>query len=51
MALSDLILVMNAGRVEQQGSPFDVFTRPINRFVAQFIGGHNVIKSKAEMFR
>ena len=46
MALSDLILVMNAGRVEQQGSPFDVFTRPINRFVAQFIGGHNVINIK-----
>ena len=38
MALSDLVLVMNAGKVEQQGTPYDVFTRPINRFVAQFIG-------------
>ena len=44
MALSDLVLVMNAGKVEQQGTPYDVFTRPINRFVAQFIGGHNVIE-------
>jgi len=44
MALSDLVLVMNAGKVEQQGTPYALFTKPKNRFVAQFIGGHNVIE-------
>lgn len=43
MALADLVLVMNAGKVEQQGTPYQLFTKPKNRFVAQFIGGHNVI--------
>ena len=44
MALADLVLVMNAGKVEQQGTPHQLFTKPKNRFVAQFIGGHNVIE-------
>ena len=44
MALADLVLVMNAGKVEQKGTPYQLFTKPKNRFVAQFIGGHNVIE-------
>lgn len=44
MALSDLVLVMNAGKVEQQGTPYELFTKPKNSFVAKFIGGHNVIE-------
>jgi putative spermidine/putrescine transport system ATP-binding protein len=43
MALADLIVVMNAGRIEQAGSPRDVFNAPSTAFVAQFIGAHNVI--------
>jgi putative spermidine/putrescine transport system ATP-binding protein len=43
MALADLIVVMNAGRIEQAGAPRDVFNAPKTAFVAQFIGGHNVI--------
>jgi putative spermidine/putrescine transport system ATP-binding protein len=43
MALADLIVVMNAGRIEQTGAPRDVFNAPKTAFVAQFIGGHNVI--------
>ena len=43
MALADLIVVMNAGRIEQAGVPRDVFNAPKTAFVAQFIGGHNVI--------
>jgi putative spermidine/putrescine transport system ATP-binding protein len=43
MALADLIVVMNAGRIEQAGTPRDVFNAPKTAFVAQFIGGHNVI--------
>ena len=46
MALADVILVMNDGRVEQQGSPIELFTKPRNTFVARFIGGHNVIESE-----
>jgi iron(III) transport system ATP-binding protein len=38
MALSDLVVVMNAGRVEQAGSPEDIYQRPGSRFVADFIG-------------
>jgi putative spermidine/putrescine transport system ATP-binding protein len=44
MALADVILVMNDGKVEQQGSPIELFTKPRNAFVARFIGGHNVIE-------
>jgi putative spermidine/putrescine transport system ATP-binding protein len=43
MALADLIVVMNAGRIEQSGTPRDVFNAPRTAFVAQFMGGHNVI--------
>ncbi len=43
MALADLIVIMNNGRIEQSGSPREVFNRPKTEFVARFIGGHNVI--------
>ena len=46
MALADVILVMNDGKVEQQGSPIELFTKPRNTFVARFIGGHNVIEDE-----
>jgi putative spermidine/putrescine transport system ATP-binding protein len=46
MALADLIVVMNAGRIEQAGTPRDVFNAPKTAFVAQFIGGHNVISTE-----
>jgi putative spermidine/putrescine transport system ATP-binding protein len=46
MALADLIVVMNNGKIEQRGSPHDVFTRPATEFVARFIGGHNVVPSE-----
>src|SRR5262249_21342568 len=43
MALADLIVVMNAGKIEQAGTPREVFNRPASAFVARFIGGHNVL--------
>ena len=46
MALADVILVMNDGKVEQQGSPIELFTKPRNTFVARFIVGHNVIEGE-----
>jgi putative spermidine/putrescine transport system ATP-binding protein len=43
MALADLIVVMNDGRIEQAGSPREVFNAPKTAFVARFIGGHNIL--------
>src|SRR5262249_10844073 len=43
MALADLIVVMNDGRIEQKGTPHEIFTRPATEFVARFIGGHNIL--------
>ncbi|MFD1625230.1 ABC transporter ATP-binding protein [Azospirillum griseum] len=45
MALADLVVVMNQGRIEQAGPPRELFNRPHTAFVARFIGGHNVIRS------
>jgi len=47
MALADLVVVMNAARIEQQGTPHEVFNAPRTEFVARFIGGHNVIPAAA----
>jgi len=38
MTMADKIVVLNAGRVEQVGSPMDLYHRPVSRFVAEFIG-------------
>ena len=43
MALADMIVVMNNGIIEQAGSPYEVFNNPKNKFIATFVGGHNVI--------
>ena len=38
MTTADLIAVMNAGRIEQLGSPEEIYERPRSEFVARFIG-------------
>ncbi|MBU4529561.1 MAG: ABC transporter ATP-binding protein [Hoeflea sp.] len=43
LSLADRIIVMNKGRIEQVGSAQEVFDRPKTQFVAQFMGGHNVM--------
>ena len=43
--MADRIVVMNAGRIEQIGTPEDVYERPNSEFVARFIGGSNVINA------
>ena len=43
MALADLVVVMNHGKIEQAASAREVFNRPATAFVARFIGGHNVL--------
>ena len=50
MALADLILVMNDGIVEQCGTPMEIFNKPSNAFVANFIGGHNVLAIGSKLF-
>ena len=47
LTTADLIAVMNAGKIEQAGSPEDIYDRPRSEFVARFIGSSNVIKGKA----
>jgi putative spermidine/putrescine transport system ATP-binding protein len=48
LALADLVIVMNAGRIEQAASARTVFDRPGTAFVARFIGGHNVFACTVE---
>ena len=43
MTMADRIVVMNGGRIEQIGTPEEVYERPISAFVARFIGGGNVL--------
>ncbi len=51
LALSDVIMVMNQGRVEQVGSPFDLYRRPATRFVADFIGEANLLSGRYDRGR
>jgi len=44
LALSDYIFVMKDGKIQQFGSPIDVYDEPVNRFVADFIGESNIVK-------
>ncbi|MFC4712595.1 ABC transporter ATP-binding protein [Planococcus dechangensis] len=44
LAMSDEIMVMNAGEIQQTGTPMDIYDEPINRFVADFIGESNIVE-------
>src|SRR5437899_10378176 len=46
MTTADLIAVMNAGRIEQAGSPEEIYDRPRSEFVARFIGSSNIVKGR-----
>ncbi len=43
LAMSDKIVVMNKGRIEQEGSPEEVYARPRSEFVARFLGNSNLL--------
>src|ERR1700704_2589437 len=47
MTTADVIAVMNAGKIEQAGSPEEIYDRPRSEFVARFIGSSNVVKGQA----
>ncbi|MEE3718869.1 TOBE-like domain-containing protein [Tumidithrix elongata RA019] len=51
MEVSDKIVVMNKGRIEQIGSPAEVYDRPATPFVMSFIGPVNVLPSDARLFQ
>ena len=46
MTTADRIVVMNQGRIEQAGSPEEIYQRPNSEFVARFIGGTNILKGR-----
>lgn len=48
MALSDRIVIMNKGRIEQIGTPTQIYQYPQNRFVADFIGRVNLLEGLVE---
>ena len=48
MAISDNIIIMSRGHMEQMGSPRDVYYKPASKFVADFIGEANFIPVKLE---
>ena len=47
MTTADLIAVMNGGRIDQLGTPEDIYDRAQSEFVARFIGAANIIKGRA----
>lgn len=45
LSMSDTVVVMNKGRIQQIGTPEDIYNEPKNRFVADFIGESNIIEA------
>lgn len=43
LSMSDKVIVMNEGKIQQIGTPLDVYNEPVNAFVADFIGESNII--------
>jgi putative spermidine/putrescine transport system ATP-binding protein len=46
LSMSDRIVVMNEGRIEQIGSPFEIYNYPRTRFVASFVGTLNILRGR-----
>ncbi|HET7716567.1 MAG TPA: ABC transporter ATP-binding protein [Bauldia sp.] len=46
LSMSDRIVVMSEGRMEQVGTPFDIYNYPATRFVASFVGTLNIMDAK-----
>jgi iron(III) transport system ATP-binding protein/spermidine/putrescine transport system ATP-binding protein len=51
LSLSDWIAVMNAGRVEQAGSPWDIYYHPRTAFLADFVGAVNLVPATVREVR
>jgi spermidine/putrescine transport system ATP-binding protein len=48
LTMSDRIAVMSYGRVQQMGTPFEIYERPANKFVADFIGESNFLEGRVK---
>ena len=48
LSLAEQVAVMNHGRILQEGAPAEVYLRPRNSFVAQFLGATNVVFGRAD---
>jgi ABC-type Fe3+/spermidine/putrescine transport system ATPase subunit len=46
LAISDRVIVMNGGKIEQIGTPEEIYNRPTSRFVADFVGSANLITGR-----
>ncbi len=46
MTLSDRVVILHEGRIQQVGSPPEIYARPVNRFVADFIGKANFLEGR-----
>jgi len=46
LVMSDEIIVMSKGRIEQKGAPHDIYARPVNAYVSNFIGVANLLKGR-----
>ena len=46
LALSDYIFVMKDGKIQQFGTPIDIYDEPVNRYVADFIGESNIVEGR-----
>jgi len=51
LSMADKIAIMNDGRIEQIGAPREIYSKPINSFVAGFIGETNFIEGKVSSIR
>jgi sulfate/thiosulfate transport system ATP-binding protein len=51
MEVSDKVVVMNKGRIEQSGTPAQIYDHPATAFVMSFIGPVNVLASSSEIFK
>ena len=46
MSISDRVMILSNGLIEQAGSPIDIYDQPINEFIAGFVGYVNIIRGK-----
>ncbi len=46
LVMSDEIIVMSKGRIEQKGGPLEIYTRPVNGYVSNFIGVANLLEAR-----
>ena len=45
LSMSDLIIVLSEGKIEQMGTPYEIYYRPATRFVAKFMGAPNLVEA------